>query len=586
LITKSQRFKCASVCTALCLHAAACAFAHKDGLEVELLPHYSGKPLAFDAVSYTNAAGQPFSITRCDLLMSKFGMKQQAGPWLAARQSYVCVRARDGRTAFLLKGILPGDYETIRFHIGVVPKVNHGDPSAYRADHPLNPNVNGLHWDWKGGYIFMALEGLWQSESGELHGFSYHLANDPLLMTAELPLIASISSNTNVRITLDIAKVLDAVRFTQDASSTHSREGDELARTLASNVVSAFVATAETHDYAATGTTTAIAVQLPPNATPYRFTYPSSFPRPLLPTDNPLTVQGVVLGGRLFNETLLSVNGKQSCASCHEEPAAFSNPGMKFSRGAEGQFGERNTMPIFNLAWKRTFFWDGRVAALRDQPRVPIENPIELHETFTNVAKKLAGTETYPPLFAAAFGSDEITPERIGLALEQFMLVQVGGDSKFDRALRGEVAFTEQEKRGFALFSTEFDPYHEQYGADCFHCHGGPLFVNKDFANNGLDDTFADKGRFAVTQNPGDTGKFSVPSLRNVAVTAPYMHDGRFGTLEEVVDHYAGGVKRSATLDPNIAKHPESGLSLSDEDKQAIIAFLKSLTDYRFTNPP
>jgi cytochrome c peroxidase len=389
-----------------------------------------------------------------------------------------------------------------------------------------------------------------------------------------------------VRITLDIAKVLDAVRFTQDASSTHSREGDELARTLASNVVSAFVATAETHDYAATGTTTAIAVQLPPNATPYRFTYPSSFPRPLLPTDNPLTVQGVVLGGRLFNETLLSVNGKQSCASCHEEPAAFSNPGMKFSRGAEGQFGERNTMPIFNLAWKRTFFWDGRVAALRDQPRVPIENPIELHETFTNVAKKLAGTETYPPLFAAAFGSDEITPERIGLALEQFMLVQVGGDSKFDRALRGEVAFTEQEKRGFALFSTEFDPYHEQYGADCFHCHGGPLFVNKDFANNGLDDTFADKGRFAVTQNPGDTGKFSVPSLRNVAVTAPYMHDGRFGTLEEVVDHYAGGVKRSATLDPNIAKHPESGLSLSDEDKQAIIAFLKSLTDYRFTNPP
>jgi cytochrome c peroxidase len=189
----------------------------------------------------------------------------------------------------------------------------------------------------------------------------------------------------------------------------------------------------------------------------------------------------------------------------------------------------------------------------------------------------------YQLLFVRAFGSPEITADRIARALEQFLLTQVSHDAKFDRVLRGEATFTSEEQRGFELFHIEYDPRSEQFGADCFHCHGGPLFQNAAFANNGLDAKFTDIGRYNATRKDGDKGKFAVPSLRNVEVTAPYMHDGRFATLEEVVEHYSDDVKRSATLDPNIAKHPDGGLHLSREDKRALVAFLKTLTNEKFS---
>jgi cytochrome c peroxidase len=190
----------------------------------------------------------------------------------------------------------------------------------------------------------------------------------------------------------------------------------------------------------------------------------------------------------------------------------------------------------------------------------------------------------YPSLFASAFGSPEITPQKIALALENFLLTLTSFDSKFDRALRGEEKLTAEEQRGFELFSTEYDPRRGQFGADCFHCHGGPLFQSQSFASNGLDAKVSDPGRAKVTGKESDQGKFSVPSLRNVALTAPYMHDGRFDTLEQVIDHYTSGVKRSATLDPNLAKHPDGGVPLSEPDKRALVAFLKSLTDEKFQN--
>ena len=148
--------------------------------------------------------------------------------------------------------------------------------------------------------------------------------------------------------------------------------------------------------------------------------------------------------------------------------------------------------------------------------------------------------------------------------------------------LAGTAKFTEDEQRGFELFHTEYDPRREQFGADCFHCHGGPLFQSQTFANNGLDAEFKDLGRYEATRKDGDKGKFAVPSLRNVAVTGPYMHDGRFKTLNEVVAHYSSGVKRSATLDPNLAKHPGGGVPLSQADQRELAAFLKTLTDARF----
>ncbi|MEI7808792.1 MAG: cytochrome c peroxidase, partial [Verrucomicrobiota bacterium] len=282
----------------------------------------------------------------------------------------------------------------------------------------------------------------------------------------------------------------------------------------------------------------------------------------------------------------LSINDQQSCADCHAPEKAFTD-GRKTARGAEGAYGERNSMPLFNLAWKKEFFWDGRAKSLREQVLQPIQNPIEMHQSLTNLVVKLAqGTNNYPALFTTAFGSADITAEKVSLALENYLLTLTLFDSKFDRVLRGEESFTLEEQRGFELFSTEYDPRRGQYGADCFHCHGGPLFQSQTFANNGLEENFTDPGRGKITGKKFDDGKFSTPSLRNVALTAPYMHDGRFQTLKEVIEHYATGVKRSATLDPNLAKHPDGGVPLSAADKMALVAFLKTLTDETFSGRP
>jgi cytochrome c peroxidase len=243
---------------------------------------------------------------------------------------------------------------------------------------------------------------------------------------------------------------------------------------------------------------------------------------------------------------------------------------------------------LFNLAWKRSFFWDGRAPSLRAQALMPIQDHTEMDESMTNVVAKLAKvsavtpTNSYSSLFTAAFGSPEITSEKIGLAIENYLLTLTSFDSKFDQAIRGTATLTEEEQRGLQLFMTEYDPRREQFGADCFHCHGGPLFQSQSFANNGLDETFADPGHATVSGKSADEGKFATPSLRNIARTAPYMHDGRFHTLEEVVEHYATGVKRSSTLDPNLAKHPNGGVPLNEADKRALVAFLKTLTDSKF----
>ena len=208
---------------------------------------------------------------------------------------------------------------------------------------------------------------------------------------------------------------------------------------------------------------------------------------------------------------------------------------------------------------------------------MPIQDPTEMDETLDRVTAKLAKKDDYPPLFRAAFGSEEITAEKLSLAVENFLLTLTAYDSKFDRALRGQSTLDGDEQRGFELFMTDYEPRTGQRGADCFHCHGGPLFSDHQFHNNGI--ASGDAGRFNVTRNEADRGKCVTPSLRNIARTAPYMHDWRFTTLKEAVAHYSSGVHRSATLDPNLAKHPEGGLQLSAEDRRALAAFLRTLSD-------
>jgi cytochrome c peroxidase len=325
--------------------------------------------------------------------------------------------------------------------------------------------------------------------------------------------------------------------------------------------------------------------------TPYDLVIPPFFPPMDIPADNPLTVEGVELGRYLFWEKKLSGNNTMSCGSCHLPDKGFSDPNQ-FSIGETGAIGTRQAMPLVNMGWSTTFFWDGRAPTLEVQILEPIENPIEMNDSWINVVQEIASDPLYPPKFAGAFGSTEVTKEKIAKAIASFLRTMISADSKFDRQRIGQYFFTEEEQRGFNLFITEGgDPQNNptfQGGADCFHCHGFGAMQMTDylFHNNGLDASFEDDpGRFLVTLNELDSGKFKTPSLRNIELTSPYMHDGRFTTLEQVIEHYNGGGTPSSTIDP-FMKFTTGGLQLTDQKKADLLAFLKCLTDTSFlTNP-
>lgn len=313
-----------------------------------------------------------------------------------------------------------------------------------------------------------------------------------------------------------------------------------------------------------------------------------SLPEPQLPDDNLPTLKGVELGRMLFYEMKLSANNAMSCASCHDQGSAFADV-TAFSLGVQGLPGTRNSMAVFNMAWNMNeFFWDGRAHLLRHQSLMPIEDELEMNDSLPNVISKLEATPIYPARFKEAFGTEEINSELLSMALEQFMNSIVSYNSKFDDYQAGLVELTEQEERGRFLFFTEYNPaFPEASGADCQRCHGGANFENDSYMNNGLDtdDEFVDFGRENVTENTLDRAKFKVTYLRNIALTSPYMHDGRFNTLAEVVDHY-NLVKNSSTLDGSFQKQLPDGLQLTDNDKAALVAFLKTLTDYQLINDP
>jgi cytochrome c peroxidase len=247
--------------------------------------------------------------------------------------------------------------------------------------------------------------------------------------------------------------------------------------------------------------------------------------------------------------------------------------------------GIRNAMPIVNLAWnfQNNFLWDGSASSLEDQVNDPIENPIEMNNTWQNVVVTLQATSEYPELFEQAFGSAIITREFVVKAIAQFERTLISGNSRFDKYLLGDNnAVTAQEINGFNVFMDE-------NRGDCFHCHGNefnPLWTNNGFHNNGLDASFEDLGLGGFTGDPLDYGKFKSPSLRNLAYTAPYMHDGRFATLDEVINHYSEGLVYSNTIDPLMKNIAEGGAQLTDSDKADLKAFLLSLSEPEFTTNP
>jgi len=315
--------------------------------------------------------------------------------------------------------------------------------------------------------------------------------------------------------------------------------------------------------------------------TPFTLTIPQGLPPMDIPADNPMTVEGVALGRKLFYEGLLSKDNRMTCATCHIQEHGFAEPEQTSEGVVSGSIGTRNAMAIINLGWvKSGLFWDGRSATLEEQALEPVRNPIEMASSWPEVEAKLNAHEEYPLLFKQAYNVDYIDSLTVAKALAQFQRTLISGNSKFDRWYnRQEIQLSDQELRGFILFTTE--------EADCFHCHGlGGLITDNKYHNNGLDEQYTDMGRYDVTGNPIDRARFRTPTLRNIEMTAPYMHDGRFFTLEEVVEHYSDHVKVSPTISPLMELVGNNGAQLSQQEKEDLVAFLRTFTDNDFLNNP
>jgi cytochrome c peroxidase len=307
----------------------------------------------------------------------------------------------------------------------------------------------------------------------------------------------------------------------------------------------------------------------------FGFQKPAHFPEPIYHFNtNTVTKEGFELGRKLFYETLLSADNSVSCGSCHIQTAAFTHHGHTVSHGIFDRLGTRNSPPIMNLAWNSSFMWDGGIADLDLQSVAPITNHLEMDETMPNVLNKLRASATYPVLFQKAYGSNEINTSTFLKALSQFMVMCISSNSKYDSVMRNEnrVAFTALEQQGRLLVQQK-----------CGTCHKEPLFTDNSFRNNGLSiSTTNDEGRFMVTQDTNDRYKFKVPSLRNLAHTAPYMHDGRFRSLEAVLDHYTSQVQNTPNLDPLLQHGSTTGIPLTEAERASILAFLNTLNDRAF----
>jgi cytochrome c peroxidase len=304
------------------------------------------------------------------------------------------------------------------------------------------------------------------------------------------------------------------------------------------------------------------------------FSYPKHFPKPIYNfKNNILTEPKILLGKALFYDPLLSKDGSISCASCHSSYNAFAHTDHELSHGINDQIGFRNAPALFNLAWQQNFMWDGAINHLDMQALAPITHPKEMGENLIDVVIKLQASPLYKTLFKQAFKDTIITGERLLKAMSQFELTLVSANSKYDKVMKKQTVFTEQEQSGYTLFKQH-----------CNSCHAEPLFSNYAFANNGLpvDSTLNDYGKMNITQKSEDSLMFKIPTLRNLSYTFPYMHDGRFKKLHEVLQHYTKGVKQSVTLSHQL----KNNINLTSNQKIDLLSFILTLNDSAFVFNP
>ncbi|MBI3236020.1 MAG: c-type cytochrome [Bacteroidetes bacterium] len=300
------------------------------------------------------------------------------------------------------------------------------------------------------------------------------------------------------------------------------------------------------------------------------FKVPQGWPKPVYDfKKNPLTDAKILLGRALFYDPILSKNNTISCASCHSQYTAFTHVDHALSHGLEDRIGNRNSPALMNMAWQPIYMWDGAINHLDMQALAPISNHLEMDENIAHVVSKLKQSNIYPSLFYKAYNDSNITGEHILKSLAQFMLTLVSSESKYDSVMRHQSVFTTQEKNGYELFKK-----------NCAACHQEPLFTNYTFQNNGLlvDTTLNDWGRMTITKNSQDSLKFKVPTLRNIEFSYPYMHDGRFKKLSQVMNHYTSGIVPSKRLSPLL----QTPIQLTSHEKVDLIAFLLTLTDKKF----
>ncbi|MFZ4798465.1 MAG: cytochrome-c peroxidase [Bacteroidia bacterium] len=304
------------------------------------------------------------------------------------------------------------------------------------------------------------------------------------------------------------------------------------------------------------------------------FITPKYWPKPVYNfKKNPLSESKILLGRVLFYDPILSRNNTVSCANCHSQYTAFTHIDHALSHGIDDRIGTRNSPALMNLAWHNSFMWDGAINHLDMQALAPISHHDEMDENIKHVTEKLQTSKIYPPLFLKAFGDSLITGEKTLKAISQFMLTLVSANSKYDKVKRKEDSFTVQEENGYQL-----------YKQNCASCHAEPLFTNIKFENNGLpiDSLLKDAGRKRITQNDKDFLKFKVPTLRNIEFSNPYMHDGRFKRIADVLKHYTNGIQTNK----NLASQLQKPIILTSNQKVDLTAFLLTLTDKEFLFNP
>lgn len=301
------------------------------------------------------------------------------------------------------------------------------------------------------------------------------------------------------------------------------------------------------------------------------FSVPEGWPSPYYAfKDNQLTKPGFILGRALFYDPRLSRDSSTSCGSCHQSFAAFAHSTHNVSHGVDGLLGTRNSPALFNLAWNTSFMWDGGVNHIEVQPAAPITNPVEMDEKIDRVVAKLKADPKYRKLFMDAFGSEEITSQKMFRSMAQFMGAMVSANAKYDKVQRGAASFTAEESAGLTVFQNK-----------CATCHPAPLFTDFSFRNIGLKPgSINDSGRAHITQSADDLYKFKVPSLRNLSYSAPYLHDGRFNSLDEVFNQMESGIYKTATLDPLL----QNGIKLSTDERNNLKSFLRTLNDDSYVN--